>query len=77
MSNIFKTFTNKYNELMTINDSNELKKQLLDIVSKANDSSMLTCKVKLNIIRLDSMLGLQKYVTNSMLAIQGHGLNRR
>jgi len=77
MSNIFKTFTSKYNELMNIGCSNELKKQLLDIVNKANDSSMLTCKVTLNINRLDSLLGLQKYITNSMLAAQGYGLNRR
>ena len=77
MSNIFNTFAKKYNDLMAVDNADELKKQLLEIVNKANDSAMLSGRVKLNISRLHNLLGLQKYVTNSMLAIQGYGLNRR
>jgi len=69
-------FTAKYNELMNVSDVDELKQKLLTIVKEANDGAMISRKITLNVVGINSLLSLQKYVTNSMLRYQGMGLNR-
>lgn len=69
-------FTAKYNELMTVGNVDELKQKLLTIVKEANDGAMISRKITLNVVGINSLLSLQKYVTNSMLRYQGMGLNR-
>jgi len=77
MSNkIVSMFTAKYNELMNVSDVDELKQKLLTIVKEANDGAMISRKITLNVVGINSLLSLQKYVTNSMLRYQGMGLNR-
>lgn len=77
MSNkIVSMFTAKYNELMTVGNVDELKQKLLTIVKEANDGAMISRKITLNVVGINSLLSLQKYVTNSMLRYQGMGLNR-
>jgi hypothetical protein len=73
---ILSMFTEKYNELMSINNVDELKQSLFTIIKEANEGTMWSRKITLNIININNLNRLQAYVTNSMLKYQGMGLNR-
>ena len=73
---ILSMFTEKYNDLMSVDNVNELKQQLFTIIKDANEGTMWSRKITLSIININSLLNLQKYVTNAMLKYQGMGLSK-
>lgn len=73
---ILSMFTEKYNDLMSVDNVDELKQQLFLIIKEANEGTMLSRRITLNIININSLAKLQSYVTNSMLKYQGMGLSR-
>lgn len=73
---ILSMFTEKYNELMSINNVVELKSSLMDIIKEANEGGMSSRRIVLNIANIGTLAKLQSYVTNAMLKYQGMGLSR-
>lgn len=74
MKNVTSIFTQYYNDLMQINDTQELEQRICTIVSESKINDFDRRKV-LNDIRKvnNNLLKLQTYLTNSMLKYQGLG----
>lgn len=74
MKNVTSIFTQHYNDLMQINDTQELEQRIYTIVSESKINDFDRRKV-LNDVRKvnNNLLKLQTYLTNSMLKYQGLG----
>jgi hypothetical protein len=67
-------FTNHYNNLMSINDTEELLSQITAIVDGEKLDPISRRKITLDINKCGgNHLRLQTYITNSMLKFQGLG----
>jgi hypothetical protein len=74
MKQITSIFLEHYNSLTSIQCPISLKQAILDITNRSKIKEIDKRKIKLDISQLDSLVQLQRYLTNSMLKYQGMGL---
>ena len=68
-NNATSVFTRHYNELMSIRDVEALKSEILRITQGIN--AIDRSKVVRTLQTINSLTGIQQYVTNSMFKFQG------
>jgi hypothetical protein len=66
-------FTQHYNRLMEINNSEDLHQEITTIVAQSKINATDKNKVLRDVSNLNSLIKLQTYLTNSMLKYQGLG----
>lgn len=65
-------FTKHYNDLMSIQDVDSLKSEITKVTQNINAADR--SKVLRTLQTLNSLISVQKYVTNSMFKFQGMGV---
>ena len=74
MKQISSIFTKHFNELMEIQNSEELKDRVINMVKASGIKELDKRKIVLDIMPLGTTKSLQSYVTNSILKYNGIGV---
>ena len=74
MKQISSIFLSHFNQLMEIQNYEDLKTKIKEIVESSSIKQLDKRKIALDISPLDSTMSLQFYLTNSMLKYGGMGV---